>query len=1034
MAGGAALRLRDVAIIQEGAEDVRTSGYYNGKRAVEVIISRQPGANIIQTIDAVKASLPTLRAAIPGDIRLEIASDLSTTIRASLHEVELTLVVAILLVIGVVGIFLQSWRATVVPAVATTVSLLGTLGLMYLFGFSLNNLSLMALTVATGFVVDDAIVVLENIQRHIENGMTVGRRPCAARAKSASPWWRSPWGLSRCSSHCCSWGLPGRLFNQFVVTMTIAVLISLVLSLTTTPMLCALILPDQPRPTQPGAFERVFARIEAAYARLLDWAIAHRRATLALLAGAFLLQLVMLGAIPKGLFPDEDTGSILGAVRSDQAMSFQALEDRLQRIGRIIKADPGVDHVVVFTGGQRVGGGFLFVTLKEGERRASARAIVDRLRDPLSRVPGTTSFLNPVQDLRSGGRQSNAAYQYTLTSQDQTALGETAGKLAAALRREPMFADIDNDMSDAGASAFVDVSRDSAARLGITPAAINQALYDAFGQRQVSIIYNGLDQYHVVMGLGPQWLGSPTKLAQLYVPTSLTVPVAPPIGSGQATARDPATGSAISTAPATMVPLGALAHWSTGSTPTQANHQGMQSSATVSFNLAGKTSIGDATRRLNAVAARIMPPNVRGGFAGTAQTFQSSSQTLPLLVLLSIVVIYIVLGMLYESWIHPLTVLSTLPSAGLGAVAALLLLGMEFDLIAATGLILLIGIVKKNAILIIDFALAAERERGLTAAQAIREASLMRFRPILMTTIAAALGALPLAIGFGAGAELRRPLGAAIFGGLLVSQIVTLVTTPAIYLVLDRFRRRCEASQTSRSFPRMTSRIIPRLIQAIVAALLTSACSFAPRYTPPTLASPAAFKEAPGWATARPADDVAKGTWWTLFHDPVLDSLEARVAVTNANVAAAVAAYEQARAATREAKATAYPSISLSGSGTSVGSFGDQNPVVSGSMTGSGGGIGQGRRPASCSLAGSALHPRWARPGRPISGARCATAWLRPGRRHRPAGRTSSMPRFRHRANWPVTMSSFAPSMRRKRCSTTPSRSMPRPSQSPKTA
>lgn len=790
---GAAIRLSDVARVYSSAEDLRTAGSFNGRRAVDILISRQPGANIVRTIDLVQAQLPQLRASIPADIRLDTAADLSITIRSSLHEVEATLVIAVLLVVAVVGVFLRSWRATVIPAVATVVSLAGTLALMYLAGFSLNNLSLMALTVATGFVVDDAIVVLENIQRHIEDGM----RPFDAALRGAGEVGFTVLSISLSLVAVFipllfMGGLPGRLFKEFANTMTIAVLISLVLSLTTTPMLSALILRGQPTGApRESWFDRLFGRLQRLYARALDWALVHRAATMLMLLTALLLQVALMAAIPKGLFPDEDTGSILGAVRSDQAMSFGALDARLRKIAATIQADPAVANVVSFTGGQRVGGGFLFVALKPKEARdASAREVVDRLRVPLRAVAGTTTFLNPVQDLRAGGRQSNATYQYTLAASDSGALEKAAATLAAALRRRPdVVTDLDNDMSAGATSSYVEIARDAAARLGITPAAIDQTLYDAFGQRQVSLIYSGLNQYHVVMGVAPGIAASPEGLSHIYVPTG------PLSGNGQpgpSANRDAAAGTAINTAPATMVPLGAFAQWSDAAAPSQVNHQGGAPSATISFNLAPGVSLGRAAQAVEQEMAKIRGgnPGTRGGFAGTAQMFQSSMASIPLLVGLAIVVIYIVLGVLYESWIHPLTVLSTLPPAGLGAVVTLMLFGLQFDLIGAISIILLIGIVKKNAILIIDFALEAQRTRGLTALEAIREASLLRFRPILMTTLAAALGALPLAIGFGTGAELRQPLGAAIFGGLMVSQVLTLLTTPVIYVLLDRFNRR----------------------------------------------------------------------------------------------------------------------------------------------------------------------------------------------------------------------------------------------------
>ena len=819
---GVAVRLEDIAKVYDGPEDTRTMGLFNGKRAVNVVISRQPGANIIKTVDSVKAQLPALQASIPSDIVLAVASDRTTTIRASLHEVEVTLVIATLLVVLVVSIFLRSLRATIVPAVAVVASLLGTIGVMYLLGFSLNNLSLMALTVATGFVVDDAIVVLENISRHIEEGMP--RRQAALRGAREVGFTVMSISISLVAVFIpllFMGGIVGRLFREFAITMTVAVMISLVISLTTTPMIASLILAEH-HDRRPGRFaraaERGFDRLQARYTRSLDWALANRGAMLLVLAGAVALNLFLLVTINKGFFPEQDTGSLQGGLRADQSISFQDMQAKLTTIVGIIKRDPAIETVVAFTGGARAGGGFMFVTMKPRGERDAVRAVIARLRPKLARITGVAVFLNPVQDMRVGGRGGNSAYQYTLKADDPEVLRTAAPKLADALKRDRTFADVDVDQAEGGAEVYIRIDRAAATRLGITPSTIDETLYDGFGQRQVATIYSGLNQYHVVMGVAPEYAGSPAALANVYVParapvaataapasaaaadtgvtqtgvteTGASATAAAPVpATGQA--RDTAGGAAVNIAASTMTPLSAIATWATGSTAAQVNHQDGAPAATIAFNTGTGISLSEASARLAEIQAGLhLPTQVHGAFAGTAKIFQQSTGSMPVLIASALLVIYIVLGILYESAIHPLTVLSTLPSAGVGATIALMITGSDFDLIGLIGLILLIGIVKKNAIMIIDFALNAERERGLSPMAAIREASLLRFRPILMTTLAAAFGALPLAIGFGEGAELRRPLGIAIIGGLVASQFLTLLTTPVVYLALDRFRRR----------------------------------------------------------------------------------------------------------------------------------------------------------------------------------------------------------------------------------------------------
>jgi len=817
---GIAVRLSDIANVYDGPEDIRTMGLFNGQRAVMVIVSRQPGANIIQTVDSVKAQLPIIEAAIPNDIKVSVASDRTTTIRASLHEVEITLVIATLLVVVVVSVFLRSFRATVVPAVAVVTSLLGTLGVMYLLGFSLNNLSLMALTVATGFVVDDAIVVLENITRHVEQGM----KPLQAALRGAREVGFTVLSIS--ISLVAVFipllfmaGIIGRLFREFAITMTVAVLISLVISLTTTPMIAARLLKerDEAKENRFSRFaERMFDKLQKRYERSLDWALANRGATLLLLAGAVALNIFLLINVQKGFFPEQDTGSLQGGLRADQSISFQDMQIKLSQIVKIIKKDPAIQNVVAFTGGSRAGGGFLFATMKPKSQRDDAREVINRLRPKLSRVTGIAAFLSPVQDMRVGGRGGNSSYQYTLKADDPKLLAKIGPELATALKKYPELTDVDVDEAEGAAEVYVNVDRDAATRLGITPQTIDNTLYDAFGQRQVATIYSGLNQYHVVMGVAQQYTGSPDSLSGVYIPagpasstssgstantagtaspaatigTSAGVSGSTPVSStGQG--RDAAAGAAVNTAPHEMTPLSSIATWATRSTAAQVNHQDAEPAATVSFSTGNGYALSDAIARIQQTMGEMhLPTSVHGTAAGTAQVFEQSTQSNPVLITAAIIVIYIVLGILYESAIHPLTVLSTLPSAGVGAVIALMVTGSEFDLIGLIGLILLIGIVKKNAILIIDFALDAERSRGLSAMAAIREASLLRFRPILMTTMAAAFGALPLAIGFGEGAELRRPLGIAIIGGLIASQFLTLLTTPVVYLALDRFRRR----------------------------------------------------------------------------------------------------------------------------------------------------------------------------------------------------------------------------------------------------
>jgi multidrug efflux pump len=837
---GAAIRLQDIAEVSDSVENINTLGLFNGQPAVIVLVTRQPGANIIETVDGVRALMPSLQAQLPQDVSLQVASDSTNSIRSSLHEIELTLMISILLVVLVVSVFLRSVRATVVPAVATVVSLLGTFGVMYLLGFSLNNLSLMALTVATGFVVDDAIVVLENTSRHVEEGME--RMKAALLGAQEVGFTVLSISLSLVAVFIpllFMGGQVGRLFREFAVTLSVAVMISLVISLTTTPMLCALLLkPGQKPERKPGVLARWseagFDKVLKGYEHALDWALDAKLLVMLILAFVVGLNVFLFSAAPKGFFPQQDTGQINGGMRADQSISFQAMQGKLYQLVNTIRRDPAVDTVVGFTGGSRAGGGFMFVNLKPASQRAkgeSGQAVIARLRPQLARITGVQLFLNPVQDLRMGGRQSNSTYQYTLKSDNRNDLKAWATKLADAMKAQKVLTDVDTDQAENGVETYVDIDKDSAARLGISAKDVDNALYNAFGQRQVANIYDELNQYHVIMGVAQKYAQSPEALDDVYVPAGSTASsatanttagasaaggtgsttggatastsVASSTGSGGGTptsptspsnltaARDPSSGAALATSVRNMVPLSAIARFAERSTPSSVNHQDGELATTISFNLAQGSSLSDGQAAVRQAEADIgMPVNVRGTFQGQAKQAQESNKQQPLLILAAIVVIYIVLGILYESLIHPITVLSTLPSAGVGAVLALLMFHMEFSIIALIGVFLLIGIVKKNAILIIDFALEAERARGLSATEAVREACLLRFRPILMTTLAAALGALPLAIGFGEGSELRQPLGIAIIGGLLASQLLTLLTTPVVYVYMDKLRSR----------------------------------------------------------------------------------------------------------------------------------------------------------------------------------------------------------------------------------------------------
>ncbi|SEI38970.1 efflux RND transporter permease subunit [Paraburkholderia diazotrophica] len=841
---GAAVHLSDVAEVVDSVEDLRNLGLMNNERSVLVILYRQPGANIIETIDRVKAMIPQLQASLPAAAQITPTADRSTTIRASLKDTEHTLMIAVALVVMVVFLFLRNWRATLIPSVAVPISIIGTFAAMYLLGFSIDNLSLMALTIATGFVVDDAIVVLENITRHIESGMPrmkaafVGAREVGFTVMSIS--------ISLVAVFLpilLMGGIVGRLFREFALTLSLAIGVSLIVSLTLTPMMCSRLLSEPHEKREEGRFarwlERGFDRMQRGYARTLGWSLRHPLLILMVLFVTIALNIALYIIVPKGFFPQQDTGRLVGGIQADQATSFQAMKVKFSEMMRIVQANPAVDSVVGFTGGRQTNSGFMFVSLKpKTERKISADQVIQQLRVPLSGVAGARTFLQAVQDIRVGGRQSNAQYQFTLLSDTTADLYKWAPLLTEALQKRPELTDVNSDQQQAGLESMVTIDRATAARLNIKPAQIDNTLYDAFGQRQVSTIYNPLNQYHVVMEVAPKYWQSPDMLNQVWVSTSggsasgsqstnatagtvtsaTTATTRSSAGGTAGTAASSAaaiaadsarnlannsiaasgkssasTGAAVSTSKETMIPLSAIARFGPGNTPLAVNHQSQFVASTISFNLPPGKSLSQATQIIYQTMAEIgMPATIHGSFQGTAQAFQQSMSDQPILILAALAAVYIVLGILYESYIHPLTILSTLPSAGVGALLALLLFNTEFSIIALIAVILLIGIVKKNAIMMVDFAIDASRQ-GLSSRDAIEQACLLRFRPIMMTTCAALLGALPLAFGRGEGAELRAPLGLAIVGGLIVSQMLTLYTTPVVYLYMDRLRVRWEA-------------------------------------------------------------------------------------------------------------------------------------------------------------------------------------------------------------------------------------------------
>jgi multidrug efflux pump len=765
---GAAVRLADVADVTNSVQNIRAAGYLNGKRSIPIIISRQPGANIIATVNRIREALPYIKATIPQGIDSEIVLDRTTTIRASVNDVERSLILSVILVILVVFVFLRNWRATLIPSVAVPVSLIGTFAIMYLCGYSLDNLSLMALTISTGFVVDDAIVVMENITRHLENGM----KPLAAALKGAQEIGFTVFSISVSLIAVfipilMMGGIVGRLFREFAVTLSTAIAVSMVISLTTTPAMCAHLMKEERKEDHGKLYqwsERVFAGMLSFYRSSLTWVLDNPGLTLVVLIVLVAMNVLLIVRIPKGFFPQQDTGAVVGGMQGPQDASFAVMNNSVQKLVAVMKADPAVQNIIGFTGGNgATNTGFLYAALKPLNQRkgVSATDVINRLRPKMNALPVASAFLQAAQDLRIGGRGSNAQYQYTIQSDTVEELVHWGPILLTEIRKLPGMQDVNSDQQNGGLDEVLNYDRVTAARLGVTPQTLNSTLYAAFGQSEVSIIYTQLNQYYVVLEVAPQFWQNPEGLRDIYLNTNK-------VGN---------------------VPLAAVATSKPSTTALAVNHSGLFPSVTVSFNLAPGVSLSQATAEIEQMKARLgAPSTVRGSFSGTAAAYQQSLSTEPILVLTALLAVYIVLGVLYESLAHPITIISTLPSASVGAMLALMLFKIDLNVISIIGIILLIGIVKKNAIMMIDFALMAERQEHKSTRDSIFEACMLRFRPILMTTMAAMFGALPLAFGTGTGSELRRPLGITIVGGLIVSQVLTLYTTPVVYLFMDRMR------------------------------------------------------------------------------------------------------------------------------------------------------------------------------------------------------------------------------------------------------
>jgi multidrug efflux pump len=837
---GRATLLSDIAEVNDSVQSLRYAGILNGKSAVTLVVFKQPGANVIETVDRIKAILPFLKASLPGGTDMIVSGDRTATIRTSLADTEQTLVIAVVLVIVVVLLFLRDTRAMLIPGVMVPVSIIGTFSAMYLLGYSLNNLSLMALTIATGFVVDDAVVVVENVARHMEMGRS--RLQAALEGTKEVAFTVFSISLSLIGVFLpilLMGGIIGRLFREFTITLSVAVVISLVLSLTATPMMCAKLL-RRTRHVEGGhrsgktnwlfrITESCFNGMLSFYEDSLRWSLKHSPLILLILIGSTALNFHLFNVVPKSFFPDMDSGTLLGGIQADAAISFQLMRKKMEQIQTIVQNDPAVESVVANTGGRQTNSGNVWVSLKPQQERDPIGVVVARLRAKLVQVSGARLFLMPMQDIHIGGRQSLSEYQYSLQADETSEVLEWGPKLLTALRERPELTDLNSDQQQNGLQADLKIDRLTMGRLGLVPSTVDNTLYDAFGERQVSTIYNAMNQYSVVMEVAPQYWQSPDTLKKLYVSTegqnatgtqstnavagtftggSTSSTTSATSGSGSSTSRSTSSsvnqatnalavagrssassGAAVTTQVENMVPLAAFTHYEFDHAPLSVNHQGLFVASTISFNLSPGYSLGDAVAAIQETIAKIhMPASIHGTFAGNANAFQSSLKDEPILILAALAAVYVILGILYESYIHPITILSTLPSATLGALIALLLFNMEFSIIAMLGMILLIGIVKKNAIMMVDFALQAEREELLSSSDAIVKASLVRFRPIMMTTFAAILGAFPLVIANGYGSELRRPLGVSIIGGLVISQILTLYSTPVIYLYLDRLR------------------------------------------------------------------------------------------------------------------------------------------------------------------------------------------------------------------------------------------------------